>query len=86
MPGYVCVVSKHHVEEPYELPPDEMGAFWRESMLVARTVAELLRPSKLNYEIHGNTIPHLHMHLYPRNIGRSPAELDGLAAALRAAP
>jgi diadenosine tetraphosphate (Ap4A) HIT family hydrolase len=24
---------------------------------------------KLNYEIHGNTIPHLHMHFYPRYPG-----------------
>jgi diadenosine tetraphosphate (Ap4A) HIT family hydrolase len=23
----------------------------------------------MNYEIHGNTIPHLHMHLYPRYSG-----------------
>ena len=22
-----------------------------------------------NYEIHGNTVPHLHIHLYPRTIG-----------------
>jgi diadenosine tetraphosphate (Ap4A) HIT family hydrolase len=24
---------------------------------------------KLNYEIHGNTIPHLHTHIYPRYRG-----------------
>jgi diadenosine tetraphosphate (Ap4A) HIT family hydrolase len=24
---------------------------------------------KINYETHGNTIPHLHMHLWPRQIG-----------------
>ena len=23
----------------------------------------------MNYEIHGNTIPHLHMHLFPRYVG-----------------
>jgi diadenosine tetraphosphate (Ap4A) HIT family hydrolase len=23
----------------------------------------------MNYEIHGNTVPHLHMHLYPRYSG-----------------
>ena len=26
---------------------------------------------KLNYEIHGNTIPHLHVHLFPRFPGDS---------------
>jgi diadenosine tetraphosphate (Ap4A) HIT family hydrolase len=66
LPGYVCVVSKRHVVEPFELPSPELIAFWREAMLAARTVNELYRPTKMNYEIHGNTIPHLHLHLYPR--------------------
>ncbi len=66
LPGYVCVVSKHHVVEPFELPEPKLDAFWREAMLVARAVHRLLAPAKLNYEIHGNTIPHLHMHVYPR--------------------
>ena len=66
LPGYVCVVSKRHVVEPFELPAAELVAFWQEAMLAARTVSELFRPTKMNYEIHGNTIPHLHLHLYPR--------------------
>ena len=86
VPGYVCVVAKRHVVEPYELPPEEMDDFWREAMLVARTVADLVRPAKMNYEIHGNTIPHLHMHLFPRDIARGAEELAGLARALRASP
>jgi len=24
---------------------------------------------KLNYEIHGNTVPHLHVHIFPRYVG-----------------
>jgi diadenosine tetraphosphate (Ap4A) HIT family hydrolase len=43
-----------------------MFAFWRESMAVARALSSLLEPRKMNYEIHGNSIPHLHLHLYPR--------------------
>jgi diadenosine tetraphosphate (Ap4A) HIT family hydrolase len=66
LPGYACVVSKRHVVEPFELPGPELDAFWHEAMLAARTVSELYRPTKMNYEIHGNTIPHLHLHLYPR--------------------
>jgi diadenosine tetraphosphate (Ap4A) HIT family hydrolase len=50
-------------------------------MLVARALNDELRPAKLNYEIHGNTIPHLHLHLYPRTeedpfVGRP---IDGAA-------
>jgi diadenosine tetraphosphate (Ap4A) HIT family hydrolase len=53
----------------------------------------------MNYEIHGNTIPHLHMHLFPRSaddpyVGyvitsrvwftRTPEELASIASAIRA--
>jgi diadenosine tetraphosphate (Ap4A) HIT family hydrolase len=33
---------------------------------VARALSQRLYPVKMNYEIHGNTLPHLHMHLLPR--------------------
>ena len=63
--GYVCVISKVHAVEPFDLP-DQGAAFWQEAMAVAQVVNRLYRPVKLNYEIHGNTLPHLHMHLFPR--------------------
>jgi diadenosine tetraphosphate (Ap4A) HIT family hydrolase len=69
LPGYACVVAKRHVAEPFELVEPELTAFWTESMAVAAALNELLRPSKMNYEIHGNTIPHLHLHLFPRFLG-----------------
>jgi diadenosine tetraphosphate (Ap4A) HIT family hydrolase len=100
LPGYVCVVSKEHVVEPFELLTPELDTFWREAMLVARRLAGCVQPTKMNYEIHGNTIPHLHMHLFPRFAGdpyvggpidptkavftRSAEELDHLRGALTA--
>jgi diadenosine tetraphosphate (Ap4A) HIT family hydrolase len=100
LPGYACVVSKRHVVEPFELPPDERAAFWEETLEVAKVLAGLFEPVKLNYEIHGNTIPHLHVHLYPRFAGdpydtgalvpreasfvRTEEELAALANALQA--
>jgi diadenosine tetraphosphate (Ap4A) HIT family hydrolase len=68
-------------------------------MLVAQGLADVLRPVKMNYEIHGNTIPHLHMHLFPRTPGdvyvgyvihsrahftRSQEELQAMRAGIRA--
>lgn len=47
LPGYVCVVAKRHVDEPYQLPREEMLAFWEESMLVARRLAAFVAPRKL---------------------------------------
>ena len=66
LPGYACVVSKRHVVEPFELPPSERQAFWADCMLTAEILADLHRPVKMNYQISGNSIPHLHMHLFPR--------------------
>jgi diadenosine tetraphosphate (Ap4A) HIT family hydrolase len=89
-------MSRRHVEEPYSL--DDRGAWWAECMLVARALSTELRPKKMNYEIHGNTIPHLHMHLFPRFEGdpfagrpidgssrsfeRSPEELERIRQAI----
>jgi diadenosine tetraphosphate (Ap4A) HIT family hydrolase len=69
LPGYACVVSKRHVAEPFELRKADQIGFWEDCMQAARALARLFNPRKMNYEIHGNTIPHLHMHLYPRYAG-----------------
>lgn len=69
LPGYVCVVSKQHVVEPFELDPQSSAGFWLDCMGTARAVRDALSARKINYEIHGNTIRHLHMHLYPRYAG-----------------
>jgi diadenosine tetraphosphate (Ap4A) HIT family hydrolase len=69
LPGYVCVVSKVHVREPFELTGDTRRAWWDDVSRVAAAVASATSAAKLNYEIHGNTIPHLHLHLYPRYPG-----------------
>lgn len=98
---YVCVVARDHVIEPYEMAPDDQAVFWREAMAVARLVASVAQPVKMNYEIHGNTLPHLHLHLYPRStddpfvgepidprgssIRRTGEELDALREAVEAA-
>jgi diadenosine tetraphosphate (Ap4A) HIT family hydrolase len=86
LPGYVCVMSRRHVEEPYDL--DDAGAWWAECMLVARALSAELRPRKMNYEIHGNTVPHLHLHLFPRTdddpfVGRP---IDGMANLVTRSP
>jgi len=66
--GYVCVVARRHVVEPFQLPRPELQEFWIESMFVAEAVASVMHPIKMNYEIHGNTLQHLHLHLFPRQI------------------
>jgi diadenosine tetraphosphate (Ap4A) HIT family hydrolase len=64
--GYVCVISKLHAVEPFDLSDTERSAFWQEAMAIAAALHQELHPIKMNYEIHGNTLPHLHMHIFPR--------------------
>jgi diadenosine tetraphosphate (Ap4A) HIT family hydrolase len=66
MRGYCCVVLKRHAVEMHDLPDDEAIGFTRDIQRAARAIQEVTRAVKLNYEIHGNTLPHLHMHVYPR--------------------
>ena len=69
LPGYACVLSKRHVVEPFDLTEDEQAAFFLDAMAAARGLAKRFAAVKMNYEIHGNTVPHLHMHLFPRMPG-----------------
>ena len=65
--GYSIVIWRgRHVAEPTELTPDEADAYWRELLRVGRALEEHFEPVKLNYELLGNSLPHLHTHVMPR--------------------
>ena len=65
--GYSVVIWRgRHVAEPMELAEDEAAAYWRDLLRVGRAIDTYFRPMKINLEIHGNTIPHLHTHVLPR--------------------
>jgi diadenosine tetraphosphate (Ap4A) HIT family hydrolase len=65
--GYTVVVWRgRHVAEPTELEPEEAAAFWLELVLVGRVLERRFAPVKMNYEVLGNTLPHLHAHVLPR--------------------
>lgn len=50
-----------------EGPQGELGgSIWEDVMFAAERLARLVDPQKVNYEIHGNTLPHLHAHVYAR--------------------
>ncbi len=69
MPGYVCLVSNTHAVELHDLGDAEAEAFMRDVRRVSKALAAATGAVKLNYEIHGNTLPHLHMHFFPRYPG-----------------
>jgi diadenosine tetraphosphate (Ap4A) HIT family hydrolase len=69
MPGYVCLVSRVHAVELHDLSDAEAESFMRDTRKVSSALSNVTKAVKLNYEIHGNTLPHLHMHFFPRYAG-----------------
>lgn len=65
--GYSIVIWRgRHVAEPTELEWEEASGYWREVLDVARVLEEHYEPVKMNIEMLGNTLPHLHTHIRPR--------------------
>jgi diadenosine tetraphosphate (Ap4A) HIT family hydrolase len=69
VPGYVCLVSQAHAVELHDLSAATAAAFMRDAQRVSKALAAATGAVKLNYEIHGNSIPHLHLHFFPRYRG-----------------
>jgi diadenosine tetraphosphate (Ap4A) HIT family hydrolase len=65
-PGYVLLVLRRHVTELFELSPAERATLMEEVSRVAQALARVFRPVKINYELLGNLVPHIHWHLVPR--------------------
>ena len=55
-----------HVAEPTDLTDEEAAAYWRELLIVGRAIESVMQPVKLNYNLLGNSLPHLHTHVIPR--------------------
>ncbi len=65
--GYCVLVSRQHAAELFELDQEERRGYLDEMCLLARAIGDCFRPWKLNYELLGNQVPHLHWHIFPRS-------------------
>jgi diadenosine tetraphosphate (Ap4A) HIT family hydrolase len=65
--GYCVLVARAHATELSRLEAAARRAYLDEMCLLARAIEECFRPHKLNYELLGNQVPHLHWHLFPRS-------------------
>lgn len=65
--GYCVLVSRRHATELNRLPDAERRAYLDEMCVLAAAIEDCFRPHKLNYELLGNQVPHLHWHLFPRH-------------------
>ncbi len=64
--GYSFVTLKWHSEELYQLSDKDRKSFLEDMSRIALALSEALNPDKMNYELLGNGMPHLHWHLVPR--------------------
>jgi diadenosine tetraphosphate (Ap4A) HIT family hydrolase len=65
-PGWTLLVLKRHATELWELEPAERHALVDGVAEVARALAAVYDAQKMNYELLGNELPHIHWHLVPR--------------------
>jgi diadenosine tetraphosphate (Ap4A) HIT family hydrolase len=64
--GYTFLTLKWHEEELYRLIDKDRKQFLGDMSLVANALSKVFKPDKMNYELLGNSMPHLHWHLVPR--------------------
>lgn len=65
-PGYTFVFTREHVTELFHLEREVRQGVMEEVTAVAAALSRLFRPTKMNYELIGNMVPHMHWHLVPR--------------------
>jgi diadenosine tetraphosphate (Ap4A) HIT family hydrolase len=77
--GHTQVVLREHKEDLTALSEKQLHAFVDDMVMVALILEKILKPDKLNYELFGNWVPHLHWHILPRfkndpDFGNPPGE------------
>jgi diadenosine tetraphosphate (Ap4A) HIT family hydrolase len=67
--GYCGLICLKHVREPYELPQDEQEQYFADMMLAGLALEKAFGSDKMNFQILGTLVPHLHTHIQPRYLG-----------------
>ncbi len=74
-PGWTVVVFQRHAIELFQLTATERFQLMEEVNRVAKILAETYQAKKINYELLGNQLPHIHWHIIPR-FANDPAPLE----------
>jgi diadenosine tetraphosphate (Ap4A) HIT family hydrolase len=64
--GWSVLVLKRHATELFELTEAERHGLIDEAASVAHALCSAFHAVKINYELLGNQLPHVHWHLIPR--------------------
>lgn len=65
--GHAIVIFRdRHVADFTSLSASEVAAYWQDVHAAARMIEQVFAPCHMNYQLLGNSVPHLHVHLVPR--------------------
>lgn len=70
--GYSILVLAEHRIELFELDSETRHQFMDDISDVSRILSDTLSPIKINVEMQGNVVPHLHCHVKPRFAADTP--------------
>jgi diadenosine tetraphosphate (Ap4A) HIT family hydrolase len=73
--GWTVLVLKRHATELFHLTEEERRRLIEEVSAVSEVLSNRYRANKINYELLGNQLPHIHWHLVPRR-PNDPAPLE----------
>ncbi len=68
-PGYCLLFTREHVTELFHLQAGVRAGLMEEVNRLAAALHRTFAPTKMNYELLGNMVPHIHWHLVPRHAG-----------------
>lgn len=74
-PGWTVLVLHRHATELFQLTSQERVQLIEDVNRVATILADIYQAKKINYELLGNQLPHIHWHIIPRVTG-DPAPLE----------
>ena len=64
--GWTVLILKDHRTELFQLTQEERGALMEEVSRVGETLTKIFDVRKINSELLGNQVPHIHWHVIPR--------------------
>lgn len=64
--GRCLLTLREHCTELFHLTPAMRNALMEDVSRVAEALFRALHPVKINYELLGNLVPHIHWHVIPR--------------------
>lgn len=65
-----CVMAYNkHAVELTELSDEESALFIKDMQRAGKAISKTVNPAKVNYGMFSDTLPHLHVHIVPKQVG-----------------